>query len=271
LEESKEEFKKKGLNIAAISFDSQAVLNNFARRKHISIPLLSDPESKIIRAFGILNTGVKPNEPAYGIPYPGTYLVNRKSIVVSKFFEEDYRSRYAMGTVYTRLFGSPLNTKETVVDNEHLTLKYFSSANSAAVGNRITLMAEIALKPKMHLYAPGVQGYKPIEWKLADSPNFKSSDVRYPPGKSLYLPAVKETALVYEHQLRISQEVDISPNSRELKKALGDSTELVIEGSFTYQACDDKICYLPKAVPLRWTIKLLEPDRERVPEELRRR
>jgi AhpC/TSA family/Disulphide bond corrector protein DsbC len=271
LDESKDEFKKKGLGVAAISYDSREVLRDFARRKQITIPLLSDPESKIIRDFGILNTSVQPGQANYGIPYPGTYLINQRGVVVSKFFEEDYRSRYAMGTVYTRLFGSPLNTRETVVENEHFTLKFYSSSDSAAVGNRLTLMADITLKPKMHLYAPGVEGYKSVEWKLLDSPNFIPSNPRLPPGKSVYLRAIKERVLVYEGSLRISQDVDISSNYRELKKVMGDSDHLEIEGALSYQACDDKICYLPKTLPLRWSIRLTDPDRERVPEELRRR
>jgi AhpC/TSA family/Thiol:disulfide interchange protein DsbD, N-terminal len=271
LEESRKEFKKKGLGVAAISYDSREVLRDFSRRKQITIPLLSDPDSKIIRAFGILNTSIQPGQPNYGIPFPGTYLVNQHGVVVSKFFEEDYRSRYAMGTVYTRLFGSPLNTRETVVENEHLTLTYYSSSDSAAMGNRLTLMADVTLKPKMHLYAPGVDGYKPVEWKLVDSPGFKPSKLSLPSGKSLYLPAIKERVLVYERGLRISQDVDISSNYRELKKMIGDSDQLVIEGALSYQACDDKICYLAKTLPLRWTIKLINPDSERVPEELRKR
>ena len=270
MEESKEEFKKKGLGVAAISYDSREILRDFARRRQITIPLLSDPESKIIRAFGILNTSIQPGQPNYGIPFPGTYLINQRGVVISKFFEEDYRSRYAMGTVYTRLFGSPLNTLETVVENEHFTLKYYSSSDSAAVGNRLTLMADITLKPKMHLYAPGVDGYKPVEWKLVDSPGFTPATLRLPSGKSVYLPAIKERVLVYERSLRISQDVDISSNYRELKGMLGDSDQLVIEGALSYQACDDKICYLAKTLPLRWTIKLTEQDRERVPEELRK-
>ncbi|MCI0420021.1 MAG: redoxin domain-containing protein [Acidobacteria bacterium] len=271
MEDSKEEFKKKGLGIAAISNDSVDVLRSFSQRKHLRVPLLSDPDSKIIRAFGILNDTVQPGQFGYGIPFPGSYWVDRRGIVVSKFFEEDYRERYAMGTVYTQLFGSPLNTRETVVQNERLTLKYFSTADSAAAGNRLTLIADITLKRKMHVYAPEVRGYKGIEWKLADSPHFSQAPPNYPRARSLYLRAIKETVPVYENTFRIVQDIDLSGNYRQMKQALGDSDLLLIEGELKYQACDDKICYLPQTVPLKWTIRLIEPDRERVPERLRRK
>jgi hypothetical protein len=47
----------------------------------------------------------------------------------------------------------------------------------------------------------------------------------------------------------------------------GDET-VKIHGTLKYQACDDKICYLPQTVPLEWTLKLEALDRERVPEPI---
>ena len=81
-----------------MSYDSVAVLKSFADRRHITFPLLSDPESKIIRAFGILNETVKPGTPQFGIPYPGTFIVDAKGTVVSKYFEEDFRERVSAGS-----------------------------------------------------------------------------------------------------------------------------------------------------------------------------
>ena len=40
-----EGFKKRGLGVAALSYDSPEVLKDFASRRHITYPLLSDPES----------------------------------------------------------------------------------------------------------------------------------------------------------------------------------------------------------------------------------
>ena len=48
------------------------MLKNFAERKGLDYPLLSDPGSQIIRAFGILNDNVPKDQPMYyGIPFPG--------------------------------------------------------------------------------------------------------------------------------------------------------------------------------------------------------
>ena len=35
------------------------------------------------------------------------------------------------------------------------------------------------------------------------------------------------------------------------------------------QVCDDRTCYLPKAILIHWAIQILIPDQERVPEMIR--
>jgi len=260
-----------GLGICAISLDSRELLADFARRKKISYPLLSDPDSTIIRRFGILNTSVPEADSGYGIPHPGLYRVDARGRVQSKFFEEAYNHRYALGTVFTRLFGSPLHTHETVVQNDYLSLKSFSTTDSASMGNRVSLILDISLKDKMHVYAPGAQGYRPIELKIADSPAFTTVPSIYPKAKNLYLPAIRENAPVYQGEVRLSQDIVLIPNAKKLEASLNAAHEVVVEGTLNYQACDDKICYLPASIPLKWTIKIIPPDRERVPEELRRK
>lgn len=70
--------------MAAISYDSVEVPRTFAKRAGITIPLLSDPKSEIIKAFGILNTTVPRNTEFYGVPFPGTYIVDERGRVKSK-------------------------------------------------------------------------------------------------------------------------------------------------------------------------------------------
>ena len=58
LESKLAEFRKLGLGVAAISYDSPDILKSFATRRGITFPLLSDEGSKVIRSFGILNAEV---------------------------------------------------------------------------------------------------------------------------------------------------------------------------------------------------------------------
>ena len=107
LERNAAALRQQGLGLAAISYDSVAVLRNFAQRKGIHFSLLSDPDSKMIRAFGILNESVPANNAAfYGIPYPGTFIVDHDGKVTAKFFEDDFRQRYSASEILVRQFGA---------------------------------------------------------------------------------------------------------------------------------------------------------------------
>ena len=78
------------------------MLKSFADRQHITYPLLSDPDSKVIRAYDILNETTKPGTPTYGIPYPGVYVVDVHGKVVSKYFEDDYKERVSTADILCR-------------------------------------------------------------------------------------------------------------------------------------------------------------------------
>ena len=56
LQDRAEELADQGLGVAAISYDSEAVLADFSQRRGITFPLLSDDGSEVITEFGILNT-----------------------------------------------------------------------------------------------------------------------------------------------------------------------------------------------------------------------
>ena len=85
------EIRKAGLGVAAISYDPVSVLSDFAARRGITFPLLSDPGSETIKRYGILNTTVDPKNGLYGYPFPGTYIVDTRGVVTSRFFEEAYQ------------------------------------------------------------------------------------------------------------------------------------------------------------------------------------
>ena len=252
-----------------------ALLRNFAERKAIHYPMLSDPESKIIRAFGILNESVPQGNMAYGVPHPGTFIVDENGVVRAKFFEEDYRDRYTAGNILWREFGPGEGRGQSPVlataETPHLKLSLLSSDAEARPGARLTLALEIELKPGMHVYAPGVEGgYIPIEWKLAESKGWKLHELSAPPSRKLNLPAIHETVPVYEGKFRMSRDLTVA-QTQDLAPLLDPERKLAIEGSFRYQACDEKECFPPRTIPLRFVFKVDPLDRERAPAGLQRK
>jgi hypothetical protein len=251
--------------LAAISYDSVAQLKNFADRKQITYLLLSDSDSKIIRSFGILNETVPADSLAYGIPYPGTYLVDTSGKVVAKFFEDDFKERTPPMEILERV-GGALGSTQATVEAKQLRLSSSASTNLVHPNQRVALFLDIDLMPKMHVYAQGVQGYIPIQWKTTETAA-KFYPVRYPSPEMLRLEVIRETVPVYRGHVRLAQDVVIGTEAQ-VKPRLNERGEMVLEGSLHYQACDDRKCYMPETVPLKWTFQFQPLDLERVPAEI---
>jgi len=262
--------RKHGLGLAAISYDSVAVLKNFADRKKITFPLLSDPDSRIIRAFGILNESPKPESVQYGIPYPGTYVLDTKGRVVAKYFEEDMRERVAANAILAGRLGEPVMSSRASVEAKHAALTTAASTPIAMPGHRVLLSLEIALPAHMHVYAPGVAGYIPVEWNIDQAGGTKLQAVQFPTPEKLYLKPIKETALVYRRKVRLTREITFGQEAT-LKPLVTTSGEVVLKGALRYQACDDRECYPPETVPVEWRFEFQGMERERAPAELQRK
>jgi hypothetical protein len=261
LQRNLQQIRAQGLGLAAISYDSVAVLANFAARQGISFPLLSDKDSGVIKAFGILNTEVPAGTPFFGIPYPGTFIVDPNGRVLSKYFEEDYTQRYMTSDILVHEFGAAARAAHTTTQTKHLTVSSAASSDRVRPGQRIALTLDLELQPSMHVYAPGVQGYIPVEWSMAPNASVTAHAVEFPKAEVLRLEAISESAPVYTGHVRLVRDVTIG------KAAPG---PLEILGSLRYQACDDKTCYIPVTVPLKWTLQVEPHDRERAPKELQR-
>lgn len=271
LQQHLDAIRKEGLGVAAISYDSIGALKSFADRQHITYPLLSDPDSKIIRAYDILNETTKPGTLTYGIPYPGVYIIDAHGKVVSKYFEDDYKDRVSTADILARQFGAPIAAAGTVSETKHLQIKTTASNDLARPGLRIALSIDIELKPGIHVYAPGVQGYIPIDWQLeTGGAAAKQHPFNYPASEMLHLEAIGETVPVYRGRVRIVREITFGQETA-LKSLVTANGELIIKGSFRYQACDDRKCFVPQDVPLEWHFKYEGLDRQRAPSEFQRK
>ena len=81
-----------GFSVVGISYDSVDVLSKFADKRKITFPLLSDPGSKTIKAYGLLNKEAAGK--AEGNAYPGTIVLDRDGKVRAKLFVEGFRDRH---------------------------------------------------------------------------------------------------------------------------------------------------------------------------------
>lgn len=260
-------FEKQGVKFAAISYDSEEVLKYFADRRKIEYPLLADPDSKIIRAYGALNaeaTGMQK-----GFARPGYFFIDTTGTVREKFFEAKYRERLTGNSIIAKLFPDLGQEVTDTIEAAHLQLVLEQSDRIGVPGTRLTLAAEVRLPPDVHVYAPGAQGYKPIKLMIDPIPEVELKPVVYPPPKILYLPAIKEKVPVFEGTFRISQDVKVSSTS-EFWGSLGKEAKIfALVGKLEYQACDKTKCYMPTWVPVKWQLQVQPLDRTRAPVEIR--
>jgi DsbC/DsbD-like thiol-disulfide interchange protein len=134
--------------------------------------------------------------------------------------------------------------KKGTTETAHLVITTSVSAASAAPDGKITLYVDVAPKPRMHVYSPGQEGYIAVALTLdADAPATLAK-AQYPAGEKLFMPLLNETQLVYSKPFRITQDVTLKSSAPPVR----------IKGTLRYQACDDKVCYLPKNVPVEWTL-----------------
>ena len=256
--------KAEGLGLVAVSYDPVPILSDFATRRGITFPLLSDAGSAVIKQYGIFNTTVATTNQTYGIPFPGTFIVDAKGVVTSRHFESAYQERDTITSVLVKLgkLGSSVDTTATKISAPNVTLTTYVTDRVAVPGTHFSLVVDVVPGPRVHVYAPGVTGYRPIALTVQPQPALVVRAPQFPKAEDYFFKPLNEHVAVYQHPFRIVQDLEINP-SPEASAALKDRTEMAIAGALAYQACDDKVCFTPQSVPLTWTIGLRALDRER--------
>ena len=283
-----EDLRARGLGVVAVSYDSQEVLADFARRRGITFPLLSDDDSSVITAFGILNTvaaeGVGPNRDdpdvvadvakyvsvfganrmIVGTPFPGTFMLDAKGRVTSRFFEAFYRERNTTSNVMLKLGAglSPIAAIEGAT--AHLTLTAYPSNPNVTVGTRFSVAVEIEPNPNIHVYAPGAEqmGYRVVGLTMAQVPHVRFEPVQFPASEIYHFEPLDERVPVYQQPFMLLQEAVVE-GTREAEAALAKLDALTLTGTLDYQACNDELCFGPVSVPLSFTLDLEVLDRQR--------
>lgn len=256
------QLRSKGLAVAVITYDSMAILADFARRRGITFPLLSDQGSATIKSYGLLNTTVDATSTNYGIPFPGTFLVNRQGVVTARFFEEAYQERNTVASILLRL-GDPGHEIDVQrITTEHVEITTHLSDRVVAPGTLFSIIVDVTPRPGMHVYAPGQHSYKVIALRLDAEPLLLARPLQYPASEIYVFKPLNERVEVFQKPFRLVQNVALSA-SPDARKTLASVKTLSITGALEYQACDDKVCFLSKSVPVTYTVRVRELDTER--------
>lgn len=79
------------IQLVALSYDAPATNAAAAKKLGLTFPLLSDPGSKTIDAYGIRNT--EAGGRAAGVPHPVLFIVDRAGTIRAKLARDGYRER----------------------------------------------------------------------------------------------------------------------------------------------------------------------------------
>jgi peroxiredoxin len=279
LQSQYEQLRKDGLGLVAISYDPQDILAAFSDQHGIMFPLLSDPGSATIKRYGILNTvaqealGPNKNDPAViaqaklyvsangttermlGIPFPGTFIVDRAGRVKARFFEGSYTVRNTVSNIRVKLNDAGASVAATKVQAQQLDVTTYASDSALAPGNRFSVIARIAPHAGVHVYAPGAANYRIIDLKIVPNQYIRPLGLSYPPSEIYTFKPLNESVATYQKPFTLVQEM-VLDGQASTRTALRDQTSLTIGGALMYQACDDRLCYDPVSLPLSWTVGL---------------
>jgi peroxiredoxin len=91
LEADRAAIEATGVQLIALSYDTVETQAQAAAKLGLSFPLLSDPGSRTIDAYGIRNHEARGK--GLGIPHPAIFVVDEAGKIRAKLMEESYRDR----------------------------------------------------------------------------------------------------------------------------------------------------------------------------------
>lgn len=139
----------------------------------------------------------------------------------------------------------------------HLTVASSISRATAAPGARLTVTVAVTPRRTMHVYAPGKHDYQVVQLALDPQPWARIEATKYPAPQKYYFAPLDETVEVYSNAFTLTRELTVL-DTPEARKALAGKSSVTVSGRLEYQACDDKVCYSPGKVPVRFVVGIEE-------------
>lgn len=256
LQESLAEYQRNDIAVFAVSYDSVSVLAGFAEKYGIEYPLLADEGSVVIRQLGMLNDrvaehhafyGVPMRDDVYGVPYPGTFVLDEDGIVVERRFEDSYRVRQTAVGVLEAAFGahSGRHGAESRAAGDGVAALAYLDSRTYRVMQQLRLTVQLQIESGLHLYGqPIPDGYVPLSVEVAPIDGLEVGAMEAPAPELFVVAGLDEQFFVYTDAVTLT--VPLSFGQTNGEKAI----EVVVR----YQACSASECLVPGA--LRFALPL---------------
>lgn len=257
-------FLDAGIALYAISYDDPQILSEFASAHQIPYPLLSDVDSRVIRAFGILNDQVKPGDgPLYGIPYPGTYITDEHGVVIEKSFHDTYKRRASAESLIDAALGQILlggDEPQAAGGDGEIRVSAHFRGGPIKQGATRHVVVRFELPEGLHIYGdPVPEGMLPTRVSVEGPEGLVVEPAILPPTQPLPLESLGLVLPVWSGRVDIRVPVyALSALASECHPL--EQRSATLEVTVRYQACDDRTCLLPRSEVLRLEVPIEEVE-----------
>jgi hypothetical protein len=249
LEQHRAALEAKGIEVAAVTYDSRETLSRFGKQFSIGYPLLSDRQSEVIRSFGILNTDMPEGSLFHGIPYPGNFLLGPDGRVLAKYFLPDYQTRSSASEILVRSFGT-IDGPAVELRHEEVLARVALSDLQVVPGRQLGVTIDLSISEGWHLYGdPLPDGYQPIR-VVFDEDLAADQSLELPSPEPLRFELLGETLPVHSGTLRGTGTLLVRSRLRPGSYA--------VKGELRYQACQEQSCGLPQAIRFEIPIEVID-------------
>ena len=121
-------------------------------------------------------------------------------------------------------------------------------------GQTVTLVLRVELPENIHVQSDEPRDRFVIPTLLTVTPpeGVAVEEITYPEATDFILEGQEEPLAVFGHEftidVRLALEEDLSPG------------EIVVPGSLLYQACDDRVCFVPATAAVEWHMDVESPE-----------
>lgn len=242
-----EDFDRAGIAVYALSYDEPDALLDFGDAHGITYTLLSDPDSEVIKSFGILNTLIdETDHPWYGIPYPGAYVMDASGAITQKFFDSNLAVRAGPEQLLRAATGHELlasAASESLPEEVQVNIEYDGDALAVAVQR--DLVVRFRVPAGRHVYAePAPEGMVALDVVLDENERLVSRPLIRPASETHRLTGTVESFEVHHDVFELRLPLTINGAVAE-DAAKGGPAEITVSGEVRFQCCDDKVCDIP--------------------------
>jgi len=251
-------YEAAGVKLYALSYDEPDAIADYASASGVNFTMLSDPDSEVIRAFGILNMLIPPDDhPYYGIPFPGAYAIDAEGVIVAKFFEHNFAVRPGPEQMLAAALGQTFEVEAAAGPVEEVRVEVSFEGDLLPSGVTREIVAKFQVPDGQHLYGPPTpDGLVAASIEVGETPGILTYTLLSPPTSPLTLAGTGQTLQAYDGNVALR--LPVAQNSRATEKVDG-KRYVTVKGRVRWQSCDDEKCGLPQSAPFSFRLETAFP------------